>query len=84
MCSLEAAKKHPFYNGFKWDDLINYRMQPVYTPKGAVLKDFSDYKEKYVDYLKANKKRGKPEPLLSSYEDDEDSESYPKNWADQF
>ena len=84
MCSLEAAKKHPFYYNFNWDDLINYRMTPVYMPKGAILKDFKDYKEKYVDYLKSNKKRGKPEPLLSSYEDEDDSVSYPKNWADQF
>ena len=83
MCSLELAKKHPFYNNFNWEDIINYRMKPFYVPNKTILKDFSEYKEKYVDYLKNNKKR-KPETILSSYEDDEDSVTYPKNWADQF
>ena len=84
MCSLDLAKKHPFYKGFVWDYLINYRMQCNYIPKGTTLKNFSEYKEKYVDYLKKIKKSGKAEYMLGSYEDGEDYGTFPKNWADQF
>ena len=81
LSSLEAAKKHSFFKGFNWNDLIDLQMKPPYIPESIEIKPFEDYTIKYTEYLKKEKK-GKRESIFSQYEDEESS--FVKNWADEF
>ena len=85
LCSLDTAKKHEFYKGFNWSDLVDFSMDPPYVPKLAKLKSFTDYRTSYVEYLSEDKggSNRDDESILSSYEDD-GVVDYPKNWVEEF
>lgn len=85
LCSLDNAKKHEFYKGFNWSDLVDFSMQPPYVPKLAKLKNFADYKVNYLEHLSEENSGSNhnDESILSSYEDD-GALDYPKNWVDEF
>ena len=85
LSSLEAAKKHLFFKGFNWNDLIDLHMKPPYIPKTAELKNFNEYPIKYTEYLQKERKKSHKDSkgtIVSQYEDNENN--YDKNWADEF
>ncbi len=81
------AKRHPFFKSFKWEDLIDFHLEPPFKPKIEKLKPFNEYPIKFLDYLK-NKEKNRiddDESIISDYE--EESEIYNElhsNWADEF
>ena len=83
LSSLEAAKKHAFFEGFNWDDLIDFHLKPPYIPESLELKKFEEYSMKYTEYLKNSKKKLKRNSVVSTY-DDEEENNYKNNWADEF
>ena len=82
LSSLEAAKKHSFFKGFNWNDLIDLQLKPPYIPDTVELKSFEEYPVKYVEYLKKDKKQQK-NSIVSQY-NDENENIFSKNWADEF
>ena len=85
LCSLDSAKKHAFFNGFNWGDIIDFKAVPPFVPKSNAVKKFSECQQNYIEHLTMEnmKKGGQNQSLLSSYDDD-GSISYPKNWVDEF
>ena len=81
LSSLEAAKKHPFFKDYNWNDLIDLQIKPPYIPESLEIKSFPEYPTKYIDYLKKKKKKQR-NSVASQYEDDDNS--FSKNWADEF
>jgi cGMP-dependent protein kinase len=84
LSSLEKAKKHEFFKNFNWDDLIDLQMKPPYIPECLELKNFDNYKEKYITHLKKEKNKYKIEKSVNSYGDDDDTYGFKSNWADEF
>ena len=87
LCTLEAAKKHPLFKDINWNDLIDLHLKSPFVPGLKKDKNFEDYSEKYLDHLnkvKNNGKKKKKDTVLSSYDNSDDSEDYPANWADEF
>ena len=82
LSSLDAAKKHSFFKGFNWDDLIDLHLKPPYIPESIDIKNFEDYPVKYTDYLNREKKRENKGSIISTYDDDKNN--FTKNWADEF
>ena len=82
LSSLVAAKKHNFFKGFNWNDLIDLQMKPPYIPESIEIKSFDQYETKYTEYLKKERKKSQKGTIVSQYEDEENS--YVKNWADEF
>ena len=85
ICSFENLRKHYFFKGFNWEDLIDFQMIPPYVPKLFPIKKFEECNEKYTYYLKMEMMRNskKNQTLLSSY-DDEDNKDFNKNWVEEF
>ena len=85
ICSLEKAKDLEAFENFNWDELLDFKIIPQYIPKKSNIKQFKDYRTKYINYLKHKEEAESNEDnkLLSSYEDDEDI-PYDENWADVF
>jgi cGMP-dependent protein kinase len=83
LTSLDAAKKHAFFKDFNWNDLIDLQIKPPYIPEAIEIKSFEDYPVKYVEYLKRDRKKSQKGTIVSAYDDD-DSNNYAKNWADEF
>ena len=85
LCSLDSAKKHAFFTGFNWADIIDFKAVPPFVPKSNAVKKFSECQQNYIEHLTMEnmKKGGQNQSLLSSYDDD-GSISYPKNWVDEF
>lgn len=85
LCSLELAKKHPFFKNFSWDDLIDFHLDPPYFPKSNVKLNF-DSKIPYLSYINSlNAVNHTNEDLLSDYDDDSQNlNNYDSNWADEF
>ena len=82
ICSLEKAKKLDAFEDFNWDELLDFKIVPQYIPKKSNIKDFKEYRKKYIKYLEENK-TNEGNTLFSSYEDDDDI-PYDENWADAF
>ena len=82
LTSLDAAKKHPFFKDFNWNDLIDLQIKPPYIPETIEIKSFENYPVKYVEYLKRDRKKSHKDTMVSTYDDD--SSNYAKNWADEF
>ena len=85
LCSLDMAKKHSFFNGFNWSDIIDFSAVPPFVPKVTQNKKFSECTQKYVEHLKIEnlKKGNQNQTLLSSYDDD-GTVNYPKDWVEEF
>ena len=83
LTSLDAAKKHPFFKDYNWNDLIDLQIKPPYIPETIEIKNFEDYPVKYVEYLKKDRKKSQKATIVSTYDDD-NSSNYAKNWADEF
>ena len=85
ICSLEKAKDLEAFENFNWDELLDFKIIPQYIPKKSNIKQFKDYRTKYINYLKhiEETESNEDNKLLSSYEDDEDI-PYDENWADVF
>ena len=79
--SLEAAKKHPFFKDFNWDDLIDLQLKPPYIPESREIKSFEEYPIKYIEYLKKGKKK-KRNSIFNQYDDQ--NNCFKNNWADEF
>jgi cGMP-dependent protein kinase len=83
ICSLEKAKELDAFENFNWDDLLDFKIVPQYIPKKVNLKEFSEYRKKYIKFLEENNGKSEGDTLFSSYEDDDDI-PYDENWADVF
>ena len=83
ICTLEKAKKLEVFENFNWDELLEFKIIPQYIPKKANIKDFSEYKKKYVKHLEEKESKNQGCTIFSSYEEDEDI-PYNENWADVF
>ena len=81
LSSLEAAKKHPFFKDYNWNDLIDLQIKAPYIPESLEIKSFEEYPIKYIDYLKKERRKQR-NSIASQYEDDDNS--FSKNWADEF
>ena len=86
ICSLEKAKKLNIFKDFKWDDLMDLKLEPQYIPKVNELKDFSEYNFKYLNFVqKEMQNKTNNNSILSSYDDDDDKDiEYDPNWANNF
>lgn len=94
LCSLDMAKKHAFYKDFVWEDLIDFHLEPPFVPKETHTSKLSEYRTKYIDFLKEEenkvkinddtKKHNKYNNDSKDYSDDDDAVSYPKDWVDEF
>ena len=82
ICSLEKAKDLEAFENLNWDELLDFKIVPQYIPKKSNIKDFKEYKKKYINYMEENNKN-EGCTLFSSYEDDDDV-PYDENWADVF
>ena len=83
LSSLEAAKRHPFFKDFNWNDLIDLHLKPPYIPESIEIKSFEEYPLKYTDYLKKERKKTQKGSIVSAYDDDSNN-NFAKNWADEF
>ena len=83
ICSLEKAKELDAFENFNWDDLLDFKIIPQYIPKKPNIKEFTEYRKKYINYLEENTNKKDSNTLFSSYEDDNDI-PYDENWADIF
>ena len=83
ICSLEKAKELDAFENFNWDDLLDFKIVPQYIPKKVNLKEFSEYRKKYIKFLEENNGKSEGDTLFSYYEDDDDI-PYDENWADVF
>ena len=81
LSSLEAAKKHPFFKDFNWNDLIDLQLKAPYIPESLELKSFEEYTTKYIDHLKTTK-RNRKQSYVSIYDDIDNT--FSNNWADEF
>ena len=83
LSSLEQAKKHEFYKGFNWDDLIDLQMKPPFIPETLEFRSFDKYPEKYISHLKKERKKLRNNNTINSGDEDENG-TFKKNWADEF
>ena len=86
VCSLEKAKKLKIFNNFKWDDLMDLKLEPQYIPHINQIKDFSQYNTKYMSIINKQMENNKNnnDSLLSSYDEDKKEIEYDPNWANNF
>ena len=47
MCSLTLIKKEKLFEGFKWDELIDFKLSPPFKPKQIEIEPLNTYKEKF-------------------------------------
>ena len=47
---LSLIKNHPWFNSFKWDDLITMNLEPPYIPK--IAKENLTSSKSYLNYVK--------------------------------
>ena len=83
ICSLEKAKDLEAFENFNWDELMDFKIVPQYLPKKSNIKDFKEYRKKYINYMEEKEEQNKGCTLFSSYEEDNDI-PYDENWADVF
>ena len=83
ICSLKKAKELEAFGNFNWDELLNFKIVPQYIPKKANIKEFKEYRKKYINYMEEKEAKNEGCTLFSSYEDDDDI-PYDENWADVF
>ena len=84
ICSFEGLRKHSFFKGFNWGDLIDFQMIPPYLPYLEQLSDFKKYDMKYLTFLDNDfKKNSKILNSLKPYDED-DNIKFEKNWDDEF
>ena len=85
--SLEKAKSLDIFSDFKWNEMIDMKMEAPFIPKLSPPKEFNNYLLKYLTYVKneIEKNNKKESSLLSSYNDSDDKDvKYDPNWADVF
>ena len=84
ICSFEGLRKHSFFKGFNWGDLIDFQMIPPYLPYLEQLSDFKKYNIKYLTFLENDsKKNSKILNSLKPYDED-DNIKFEINWDDEF
>ena len=84
ICSFEGLRKHSFFKGFNWGDLIDFQMVPPYLPYLEQLSDFKKYNIKYLTFLENDsKKNSKILNSLKPYDED-DNIKFEINWDDEF
>ncbi len=84
ICSFEGLRKHSFFKGFNWGDLIDFQMIPPYLPYLEQLNDFKNYDIKYLTFLENDmKKNTKILNSLKPYDEDE-TIKFETNWDIDF
>ena len=84
ICNFESLKKHAFFKGFNWGDLIDFQMVPPYFPFIEKVDDFNSYKVKYLQFLENDKlKNTKILNSLKPYDEDENL-TFENNWDEEF
>ena len=81
ICNVSKLKKMPFFEGFEFDKLIEFRLKPPFKPNIQSFKKYLKEDNPYSNYVKddnANKKK------RIENEDNEIPLDYDPNWADEF
>ena len=81
ICNVSKLKKMPFFEGFEFDKLIEFRLKPPYKPNIQSFKKYLKEENPYTNYVKddnANKKK------KVENDDNEIPNDYDPNWADEF
>ena len=81
ICNVSKLKKMPFFEGFEFDKLIEFRLKPPYKPNIQSFKKYLKEENPYTNYVKddnANKKK------KVENDDKEIPNDYDPNWADEF
>ena len=88
ICSFEKVKKQEFYKDFKWDDLMEFKLNAPYIPNNNKILDFENYEKKYLDFVeeetKKEKKTNKKIKSDEIKENKNDKYKFDPNWADVF
>ena len=80
-CNVSSLKKKPFFEGFEFDKLNDFKLKAPYKPNKQNFEKYLNENNPYENYVKEdntllNKKRGK--------ENEEIPPDYDPNWADEF
>ena len=81
ICNVSSLKKKPFFEGFEFDKLNDFKLKAPYKPSKHSFDKYLKETNPYENYVKEdntllNKKRGK--------ENEEIPPDYDPNWADEF
>ena len=83
ICSFENLRKHSFFKGFNWEDLIDFHIVPPFFPFGDDI-SFDKYNIKYLKYLENDlRKSNIILNSIKSYDDDENL-NFENNWDKEF
>ena len=83
ICSFENLRKHYFFKGFNWEDLIDFHIVPPYFPFVDNI-NFDKYNIKYLKYLESDLR--KSNIILNSIKpyDEDENLNFEKNWDEEF
>ena len=88
ICSFDKVKKQEFYKDFKWDDLMEFKLNAPYIPNNNKILDFDNYEKKYLDFVEEESKKGKKSSKKVKSdevkENKNDKYKFEANWADIF
>ena len=79
-CNVSSLKKKPFFEGFEFDKLNDFKLKAPYKPNKQNFEKYLNENNPYENYVKedytAIKKKGKDNEEIPS--------DYDPNWADEF
>ena len=79
-CNVSSLKKKPFFEGFEFDKLNDFKLKAPYKPNKQNFEKYLNENNPYENYVKEDntpiKKRGKDNEEIPS--------DYEPNWADEF
>ena len=88
ICSFDKVKKQEFYKDFKWDDLMEFKLNAPYIPNNNKILDFDNYEKKYLEFVEEESKKGKKSSKKVKSdevkENKNDKYKFDSNWADVF
>ena len=80
ICNVSSLKKKPFFEGFEFDKLIDFKLKAPYKPNKQNFEKYLNENNPYENYVKEDntpiKKKGKDNEEIPS--------DYEPNWADEF
>ena len=79
-CNVSSLKKKPFFEGFEFDKLNDFKLKAPYKPNKQNFEKYLNENNPYANYVKEDstviKKKGKNNEEIPS--------DYDPNWADEF
>ena len=81
ICNVSALKKKPFFEGFEFDKLNDFRLKAPYRPNKQNFDKYLKENNPYENYVKEDTKNAHKR---KENEDDYIPPDYNPNWADEF